>query len=57
MFGEWAIDVTNSKVKIELDNYEIRGPKNLKFATKRKSETLTKDDVMLNGENKDFSKI
>ena len=31
--------------------------KNLKFANKRKSETLTIDDVMLNGETKDFSKI
>ena len=31
--------------------------KNLKFANKRKSVTLTIDDVMLNGEIKDFSKI
>ena len=31
--------------------------KNLKFANKRKSETLTIEDVMLNGETKDFSKI
>ena len=31
--------------------------KNLKFANKSKSETLTIDDVMLNGETKDFSKI
>ena len=31
--------------------------KNLKFANKRKSETLTIGDVMLNGETKDFSKI
>ena len=57
MFGECAINVTNSKVKIELDNNEIWGRKKLKFANKRKSETLTIDDVMLNGKTKDFSKI
>ena len=55
MFGDWAINVINSKVKIELVNNDVGDEKNLKFANKRKSETLTIDDVMLNGE--DFSKI
>ena len=31
--------------------------KNLKFTNKRKSETLTLGDIMLNGETKDVSKI
>ena len=57
MFGDWAINVINSKVKIELDNNDVGDEKNLKFANKRKSETLTIDDVMLNGKTKDFSKI
>ena len=57
MFGDWAINVINSKVKIEMDNNDVGDEKNLKFANKRKSETLTIDDVMLNGETKDFSKI
>ena len=57
MFGDWAINVINSKVKIEMDNNDVGDEKNLKFANKRKSETLTIDDVMLNGKTKDFSKI
>ena len=56
MFGDWAINVINSKVKIKLDNNDVGDEKNLKFANKRKSETLTIDDVMLNGKTKDFSK-
>ena len=36
---------------------EFGDEENLKFTNKRKSETLTIDDVMLNGKTKDFSKI
>ena len=46
MFWECAIDVTNSKVKTELDKNE----------NKRNSEALTIDDIMLNCETKDLSK-
>ena len=57
MFGDWAINVINSKVKIELVKNDVGDEKNLKFANKRKLETLTIDDIMLNGETKDSSKI
>ena len=40
MFGDWAINVINSKVKWII--MKSGDEKNLKFANKRKSETLTK---------------
>ena len=54
MFGDWAFNVINSKVKWII--MKFKDEKNLKFANKRKSETLTIDNVMLNGKTKDFSK-
>ena len=54
MFGECEIDVTNSKVQIKLDKNENLWWKKLKFKNKRKSETLTTDDIILYCETKDF---
>ena len=56
MFGECAINVTNSKVKIELDENESLWWKKFEVQKQKKSETLTLDDIMLNCEAKDFSK-
>ena len=50
MFGECEIDVTNSKVKIKLDKDENLWGK--QFEVKKKSETLTTNDIILYCETK-----
>ena len=40
MFGEWTIDVNNSKVKIELDNNEILGSKKFEVPNQKKIRDL-----------------